>query len=220
MSTSSDPFHPGDSVHSEALVPLPPGAPDLSAARLRLLSRPVVASRHGAAGEASASARAPLVLAIDDSPAVRTIVEFSFARAGLRVIAFADGLEAIRALVEQRIAVPDLVLLDIGLPRLDGYAVAAVLRTNGAFANTPILMLSGRDGIVDRMRSRMVGAKTFVPKPFRPKELVALVCGFLGVAPSESPGLPSAIAARISDYASDTLAPHQGGNQGGNQGGE
>ncbi len=208
MSSSSDPFR------SDASVPLPPDVPDLSAARLRLLSRPVAASRRAAAA-GEAPQRAPLVLAIDDSPAVRTIVEYSFARAGLRVVTFADGLEAIRALVEQRIAVPDLVLLDIGLPRLDGYEVAAVLRTNTAFASTPILMLSGRDGIVDRMRSRMVGADTFIPKPFRPKELVALVCGFLGVAPSEAPGLPSAITARISEHASDTSVPHHGGHQGG-----
>lgn len=167
MSAQSELFDP------EGALPLPPGAPDLSAAHLRPPDTP-------------AQPRPPLVLAIDDSPAVRTIVEYILARAGLRVVTFPDGLEAIRALAEQRLAVPDLVLLDIGLPRLDGYEVAAVLRTNEAFARVPILMLSGRDGIVDRVRSRMVGAATFVAKPFRPQQLVALVCDHLGIAPADA----------------------------------
>jgi len=189
-------FTSSDTSTAGASLPLPDGAPDLAAAQLRLTDGPASGVAGGATEEAPAAPHGPLILAIDDSPAVRTIVEYSFARAGLHVITCADGLEAIRALVEQRIAVPDLVLLDIGLPRMDGYEVAAVLRTNQAFATIPIIMLSGRDGIVDRMRSRLVGAATFVPKPFRPKELVALVCGYLGVTPGDSRGLPSAAHAR------------------------
>lgn len=129
-------------------------------------------------------------MVIDDSPAIRTILEHSFARVGLRVESFADGLAAIGALVARQVTVPDLVLLDIDLPRLDGYEVAAVLRTNAAFAQTPIVMLSGRDGLVDRVRSRMVGAAGFIAKPFRPGELVATVCEHLGIAPP-APSPPS-----------------------------
>lgn len=178
MSARSNHFAPAISAGSP--LPLPAGAPDLSAARLRPAE---TEGRHGATGPRRR--RSPLILAIDDSPAIRTIVEYSFARAGVRVVTFPDGLEAIRALAERRIAVPDLVLLDIGLPRLDGYEVAAVLRTNEAFAETPIIMLSGRDGIVDRVRSRIVGATTFIAKPFRPKDLVTVACGYLGFAPSD-----------------------------------
>lgn len=202
MSAHSDPFRPASSQpgslpgSAPGSLPLPPDAPDLSAARLHHSGWRADAaglSADGAASgivspEASGQKRAPLVMAIDDSPAVRTIVEYSFARAGLKVITFADGLAAIRALLAQRLAVPDLVLLDIGLPRLDGYQVAAVLRTNEAFADVPILMLSGRDGIVDRVRSRMVGADTFIAKPFRPKQLVAIICEYLGIPPGDTRG--------------------------------
>lgn len=168
------------------LAPDPPAEamPDLSAARLWV---PDTRSRAARAGEHKP--RVPLILAIDDSPAIRTIVEYSFRRVGVRVMTFGDGLEAIRALAERRVSVPDLVLLDVGLPRLGGYEVAAVLRTNEALSTTPIVMLSGRDGIVDRMRSRMVGATTFIAKPFRPKHLVTVVCDLMGITPA-SPAEP------------------------------
>jgi len=158
--------------------PLPPGAPDLSSHRLS-----VPTTRRGSGRTQD---RSPLIMVIDDSPAIRTILEHSFARVGMRVVSYADGLAAIAALVARQVTVPDLVLLDIDLPRLDGYEVAAVLRTNAAFADTPILMLSGRDGLVDRVRSRMVGAVGFIAKPFRPADLVATVCEHLGIAPPAS----------------------------------
>jgi twitching motility two-component system response regulator PilG len=170
-SSSTDPSHP-----------LPHGAPDLSSHRL---SAPT--TRLGRGPQAD---RSPLIMVIDDSPAIRTILELSFARVGMRVESFADGLEAIAALVARQVTVPDLVLLDIDLPRLDGYAVAGVLRTNAAFADTPILMLSGRDGLVDRVRSRMVGAAGFIAKPFRPGDLIATVREHLGIAPPAPPSRP------------------------------
>jgi twitching motility two-component system response regulator PilG len=155
--------------------PWPAGTPDLSSQRL---SAP--AARRGSGSDRD---RSPLIMVIDDSPAIRTIVEHSFARVGVRVASFADGLAAIRALAEREVSVPDLVLLDVDLPRLDGFEVAAVLRTNAAFAETPILMLSGRDGLVDRVRSKLVGASSFIAKPFRASDLVAIVCERLGIAP-------------------------------------
>lgn len=146
--------------------------PDLSSARLTVAT-------EGRRGERNA--RAPLLMVIDDSPAIRTIVEHTFARVGVKVAGFADGLAAIAALVDGQVCVPDLVLLDVDLPRLDGYEVAAVLRTNAAFAEVPIVMLSGRASLVDRVHSKMVGARTFVAKPFRPSELVAVVAAQLGI---------------------------------------
>jgi twitching motility two-component system response regulator PilG len=147
-------------------------APDLSSAHLT-----VPTHRHPGEGKS----RPPLLMLIDDSPAIRTIVEHTFARVGVQVASFPDGIAAIAALAEGRAVVPDLVLLDIDLPRLDGYQVAAVLRTNVAFAEVPIVMLSGRNGLIDRARSKMVGARTFVSKPFRPRELVAVVGEQLGI---------------------------------------
>jgi CheY-like chemotaxis protein len=134
------------------------------------------------------AARPRLVLAIDDSSTVRTIIEYSLARIGVRVAAFADGLSALRALMGGQVPVPDLVLLDISLPHFDGYKIAGILRTNEAFADTPIVMLSGRDGIVDRVRSKMIGARGFIRKPFRTVEFVAAMRGYLGLPPEDAPG--------------------------------
>jgi DNA-binding response OmpR family regulator len=133
------------------------------------------------------SARPRLVLAIDDSSTVRTIIEYSLARIGVRVASFADGLSALRALMGGQVPVPDLVLLDISLPGFDGYQVAGVLRSNDAFADTPIVMLSGRDGIVDRVRSKLIGARGFMRKPFRTGEFVAAMREYLGLPPEDSP---------------------------------
>jgi DNA-binding response OmpR family regulator len=169
---------------TDGSLPLSGDAPDLSSHRL------IAPGARRGAGQGQD--RPPLVMVIDDSPAIRTIVEHTFARIEVRVAAYADGLDAIRALVERQVAVPDLVLLDLDLPRLDGYEVAAVLRTNTAFAETPILMLSGRDGLVDRVRSRIVGASEFIAKPFRTGDLVVIVCGYLGIAPPATSGTPSA----------------------------
>jgi twitching motility two-component system response regulator PilG len=172
------PFHPAT----------PPDAADSSDDTIEILPFASVTGQPVPVG------RRPILLAVDDSSTVRAVIEFSFARIGVPVVSFGDGLAAIRALLEGRIPVPDLVLLDIGLPRMDGYEVAGILRTNAAFANTPILMLSGRDGLFDRVRSKMVGARGFISKPFRVRELVAIVSDHLGlpvpegVAPSREPG--------------------------------
>jgi DNA-binding response OmpR family regulator len=122
-----------------------------------------------------------LILAVDDSPTVRTVIEYAFARLGIQVISFSDGLSAIRALLERRVPVPDIVLLDIGLPRMDGFEFAGILRSHPAFAELPIVMLSSRDGVIDRMRSKVVGARGHISKPFRVAELVATVCEYLGI---------------------------------------
>jgi twitching motility two-component system response regulator PilG len=134
--------------------------------------------------------RRPIML-IDDSAAVRKIIEVSFDRVGVRVYAYADGFAAMQALTRGEAEVPALLLLDIGLPRMDGYEVARILRTNGDFAQTPIVMLTGRDGIVDRVRSRLVGASDYIKKPFRVSEVVKIVLSHLdGTLPSEPPAGP------------------------------
>jgi twitching motility two-component system response regulator PilG len=121
----------------------------------------------------------PTIMVIDDSPSVRTIVQASFARVGIPTIAFPDGIEALKALSSQEVPAPDLVLLDIGLPKMDGYEVAQILRSNGGLERTPIIMLTARDHVIDRLRSRMVGARDFIGKPFRVSQLVRQVCEVL-----------------------------------------
>jgi twitching motility two-component system response regulator PilG len=121
----------------------------------------------------------PLVMAIDDSPIIRTIIEYTLARVGVRIVTFADGMSAMRALQEQQAPVPDLLLLDIGLPRMNGYEVANLLRS--VYRDLPIIMLSGHDGLLDKVRGRLAGAHDFIGKPFKPSELAALVCKRLGL---------------------------------------
>jgi DNA-binding response OmpR family regulator len=120
------------------------------------------------------------IMLIDDSRAVRVVIEASFRRAGMPVMAYADGISAITALTTGEATVPEVLLLDIGLPKMDGYEVARILRTNAAFKNTIIIMLTGRGGVIDRVRSRMVGARDYIEKPFRVSHVVNVVRGYLG----------------------------------------
>jgi DNA-binding response OmpR family regulator len=133
----------------------------------------------------AAAALRPIML-IDDSRAVRVVIEASFRRAGMPVMVYTDGISAITALTTGEATVPEVLLLDIGLPKMDGYEVARILRTNAAFKNTTIIMLTGRGGVIDRVRSRMVGARDFIEKPFRVSHVVNVVRGYLGLPTSHT----------------------------------
>lgn len=138
------------------------------------------------AGGLLAAEREPVVMVIDDSMAVRTILEKSFQRVGVRVSSYPDGISAIQALSRGEATVPNVLLLDINMPRMDGYEVARILRGNDQFSETAILMLTGKDGIVDRVKSRWVGAREFIKKPFRVSDVVRTVGGYLHL---DLPGL-------------------------------
>jgi twitching motility two-component system response regulator PilG len=126
-----------------------------------------------------------LVMIIDDSLIVRKIIETSLKREGIQSVSYADGVEALLALNERRCPVPDLVILDIGLPKMDGYEVARHLKTKQQFGNTTIIMLSRRDGVIDRLKGRLAGAKDYITKPFRTQEIMSVVRSYLG-APAYS----------------------------------
>jgi twitching motility two-component system response regulator PilG len=114
----------------------------------------------------------PVVLVVDDSPTVRAIVQRTLQADYLQVVTAADGLSALAAMAD---ASPDLILLDIMLPRMDGYQVCHLLRQHREFRDTPILMLSGKDGVFDRLRARMAGTTGYISKSFDPAELLTLV---------------------------------------------
>src|SRR5215831_3812809 len=95
------------------------------------------------------------VMVIDDSLTVRKIMESSLQREGFRAVTFPDGLQAMNALSKGDIPVPDLILLDVGLPKMDGYEIARALKNR--LSNTVIIMLSGRDGVFDKLRGRWAG---------------------------------------------------------------
>ncbi len=120
-----------------------------------------------------------LVMVIDDSATVRKIIETCLGREGFEVKAFNDGVEAVRWLTSPQAPVPDLVLLDIELPKMDGYEVARRLKTRQRFHDTVIVMLSRRDGVIDRIKGRLVGARDYVSKPFKTQDIIAITQTYL-----------------------------------------
>jgi twitching motility two-component system response regulator PilG len=123
--------------------------------------------------------RRPTIMVIDDSAAVRTVIQIAFRRVGVDVSAFEDGLSAMKALTREDVPVPSVLLLDLGLPRMNGYEVAALLRAHEAFKQTVLLMLTARDGVIDRVRAKMVGAQGYITKPFRVASVVQEVSRYL-----------------------------------------
>lgn len=122
-----------------------------------------------------------LVMVIDDSTTVRKIIETCLGRQGFQVLGFPDGVEAMRWLMEPTSRMPDLVFLDIGLPKMDGYEVARRLKTKPQFSNAVIIMLSRRDGMIDRLKGRLAGAKDYITKPFKTQDIISITESYLGI---------------------------------------
>jgi twitching motility two-component system response regulator PilG len=114
---------------------------------------------------------AKCVLVIDDSPTVRAVVELALRGEGYKTVSFPDGIAAMQWLSLPESFVPDLIFIDIGLPKLDGYQVIQMFKRNSRFARTVLIMLSGRDGTVDRLKGRVAGAQMYLTKPFTVQEL-------------------------------------------------
>ncbi len=121
-----------------------------------------------------------LVMIIDDSATVRKIIETCLKREGFIVEGFSDGVEAMKALADPQARIPDLVLLDINLPKMDGYEIARKFRTKPQFSNTIIVMLSRRDGVIDRLKGRLAGAKDYITKPFKTQDIISIIESHLG----------------------------------------
>lgn len=133
------------------------------------------------------------VAIIDDSVVVRKIVETSMSRAGIACVSYRDGYEALRALKAEIESPPDLIFLDINLPRLDGFDLLRLLRSHPAFDRIVIVILSARDSVLDRVKCRLAGARAYLVKPFRTQDLLELVATYLPAASlQEEPPAPSA----------------------------
>ena len=122
-----------------------------------------------------------MVMVIDDSLTVRKIVEVSLRREGIDCVSYASGVDAIRSMTKQRNLVPDVVILDIGLPQIDGYRVARYIKMKHRYRNTVIIVLSGHCSVLDRIKGRLSGAKEYLIKPFTTQEMMALVRAYLQV---------------------------------------
>ena len=126
-----------------------------------------------------------LVMVIDDSPTVRKILEVSLRREGLEVVSYPDGIEALRAVTDQQIErLPDLVILDIDLPKMNGYEIARYLRTKPQWSRTAIVILSRHDGVIDRLKARLAGTQAYLTKPFTTQAIVDIVTTSLGLSTS------------------------------------
>ncbi|HEV8533884.1 MAG TPA: response regulator [Methylomirabilota bacterium] len=112
------------------------------------------------------------ILVVDDEPPIVDLVRFTLEDADVRVVEASDGAEA---LVVARRTIPDLVLLDVHMPRLDGFEVCRQLRSEPALARIPIVMLTAAGREADRARGRAAGADEYLTKPFSPLALLALV---------------------------------------------
>ena len=124
------------------------------------------------------------VLVIDDSSTIRRTAEITLKQAGYEVILADDGFDALAQIVDH---LPDLIFLDIMMPRLDGYATCGLIKRNPRFQATPVIMLSSKDSVFDRARGRLVGANEYLTKPFTKEGLLNTVRIHLGqVEPSQS----------------------------------
>lgn len=128
----------------------------------------------------------PQILVVDDSPTIRRIMEVCHTRAGFSLQSFADGVEALRWLRQHPFVIPSLIYLDICLPHMDGYDVARILHSWSYLAAVPVVLLSGRDGMLDRLKGRLVGAKGYITKPFRSEDILSHTRHYLSRGNSSS----------------------------------
>jgi twitching motility two-component system response regulator PilG len=116
-----------------------------------------------------------LAMIIDDSLTVRKILEVTLQREGLIVLSFATGTEALHVLEMDPGLIPDVLFLDLVLPGMDGFTVLRLLRTHPRFDGTVIVILSRRDGMLDRLKSRLAGATVYLTKPFKTREIISII---------------------------------------------
>jgi twitching motility two-component system response regulator PilG len=126
------------------------------------------------------------ILVVDDSPTVRKLIAGKLEKCGHEVICANDGVEAMERLEH---FVPDLILLDITMPRMDGYQVCKQIRSNSSTKDVTVVMISGKDGFFDKVRGRMAGTTGYITKPFGPETLMKAVEMYLS---GEAPGLDEA----------------------------
>ena len=112
------------------------------------------------------------VMIIDDSKTIRRTAETLLKKAGCEVITATDGFEALSKITDQN---PDVIFIDIMMFRLDGYQTCALIKNNHIYKNTPVILLTSKDGLFDRARGRIVGSDQYLTKPFTKDELLGAI---------------------------------------------
>lgn len=130
----------------------------------------------------------PLILSVDDESDVTELVEFHLRRADCEVVKAASGVEALAVVRQRR---PDLILLDLMLPDIDGFGVCEILRRSPETANIPVIILTAWATPDAKNVGLELGALDYLTKPFRPRDLVARVQSLLALRPGDTRRLPS-----------------------------
>ena len=112
------------------------------------------------------------VMVIDDSNTIRRSAEIFLLQAGCQVILAENGFDALAKIADHQ---PDLIFVDIMMPRLDGYQTCALIKKSSKHRETPVIMLSSKDGLFDRARGRIVGSEHYLTKPFTKEELLGAI---------------------------------------------
>jgi len=120
----------------------------------------------------SSGSKRLVVLVVDDSATIRRAVETMLTNEGYEVICAENGFEALSKITRHH---PDLIFVDIMMPRLDGYQTCAIIKNNSEFRDTPVVMLTSKDGLFDKARGRVVGSDQYLTKPFTREELLGAV---------------------------------------------
>ena len=112
------------------------------------------------------------VMVIDDSKTIRRTAETLLKKAGCEVVTANDGFEALAKIADTN---PDIIFVDIMMPRLDGYQTCALIKNNSRFKSTPVIMLSSKDGLFDKAKGGIVGSDKYLTKPFSKEELLGSI---------------------------------------------
>ena len=112
------------------------------------------------------------ILVVDDSKTIRRTAESLLTQQGCEVFTATDGFDALAKIADHK---PDLIFVDIMMPRLDGYQTCSLIKHNKTFKDIPVIMLSSKDGLFDRARGRLVGSEQYLTKPFTKDELLGAI---------------------------------------------
>ena len=124
------------------------------------------------ADEAASNLQGLKILIIDDSKTIRRTAETLLSKEGCTVFTAVDGFDALSKIADHR---PDVIFVDIMMPRLDGYQTCSLIKHNSNFKDTPVIMLSSKDGLFDRARGRIVDSEQYLTKPFTKDELLGAI---------------------------------------------
>ena len=116
------------------------------------------------------------VMVIDDSKTIRRTAETLLKKVGCEVITATDGFDALAKIADTH---PNIIFVDIMMPRLDGYQTCALIKNNSKFKDTPVIMLSSKDGLFDKAKGRIVGSDQYLTKPFSKDELLGAIRNFV-----------------------------------------